>query len=332
MTAVARPGAAAAHAARTWLSPADIKALARRSDLAGIWAVGSTWAVIVGTLLLIGAYPSVPAFLGAVVVLGGRQLALAILMHEAAHRTLFRTNFLNDVVADLVCARPVWNSVARYRQHHHRHHTRTGTPDDPDLGLVTPFPTTRVAIARKFARDLLGATALKRVAGQLLMDLELLEYTVSTTTRPIPRGGRSVAQLLWNLARNSATFLATNAALLAVCFAAGHAWVFWAWVAANLTTYNLFLRIRSIAEHACTELSTDPLRNTRTTRAGWLARMTVAPIRVNYHLEHHLVVSVPWFRLPELHRLLRERGAAPVPPGYLDVLRLASTAAPRPAA
>jgi fatty acid desaturase len=84
------------------------------------------------------------------------------------------------------------------------------------------------------------------------------------------------------------------------------------------------LRIRSLAEHACTELSTDPFRNTRTTRASLLARLTVAPIRVNYHLEHHLLVAVPYFRLPELGRLLLERGAVAAPPSYGSVLRTVS--------
>ena len=42
-------------------------------------------------------------------------------------------------------------------------------------------------------------------------------------------------------------------------------------------------------------------------------------MNVNFHLEHHLLVSVPWFRLPKLHRMLGERGAlgdAVLEPGY----------------
>jgi fatty acid desaturase len=80
-----------------------------------------------------------------------------------------------------------------------------------------------------------------------------------------------------------------------------------------------------MAEHACLEPSRDTLRNTRTTRAGWLARAFVAPIRVNYHIEHHLMASVPYFRLPQLHALLRERGLTAEPPSYWQVLRLVSS-------
>ena len=34
----------------------------------------------------------------------------------------------------------------------------------------------------------------------------------------------------------------------------------------------------------------------------------IAPNRVNYHLEHHLMMTVPHYKLPRFHRLLRERG------------------------
>lgn len=84
------------------------------------------------------------------------------------------------------------------------------------------------------------------------------------------------------------------------------------------------MRIRSLAEHACTESSTGPFHNTRTTRAGLLARITVAPMQVDHHLEHHLLAAVPYYRLPRLHRLLRERGAVSEAPDYVDVLRTVS--------
>jgi fatty acid desaturase len=72
----------------------------------------------------------------------------------------------------------------------------------------------------------------------------------------------------------------------------------------------------------------DPLQNTRTTLASPLERLFVAPNRVNYHLEHHLLMTVPHYKLPEMHRLLCERGAldgANVVRGYREVLRRAGS-------
>ncbi len=48
----------------------------------------------------------------------------------------------------------------------------------------------------------------------------------------------------------------------------------------------------------------------------------------NYHLEHHLLVFVPCWRLPDAHALLLAKGHGPsmeVAPGYLDVIRRATT-------
>lgn len=312
-----------AHPARASdvLSRDQMRALTRRSNLRGFWALGSTWAVIFGTFAALAVWPHPWMFLLAIVILGGRQLALAILMHEASHRTLFQSRFLNDVVTDWLAAKPIGNDVAKYRKHHLRHHSHTGTDADPDIGLARPFPISTGSFVRKCARDLFGPTGLKRIVGQILMGLELIEYTVSTEVKRRPRGDRSLADLLGALVKNTFGFAVTNAVLAGVLALSGHLWVYWAWVIANLTVFNLFIRIRSLAEHACTEASSNPFRNTRTTRAGLLSRATVAPLRVNYHLEHHLLVGVPYFRLPAMHRMLRERGAISSPPSYVWVVQ-----------
>ena len=69
----------------------------------------------------------------------------------------------------------------------------------------------------------------------------------------------------------------------------------------------------------------DPLRNTRTTLVSWWERLLLAPNRVNYHLEHHLLMTVPHYKLPRLHRMLDARGlldGALVTRGYRAVLQL----------
>ncbi|MCY1447736.1 Fatty acid desaturase [compost metagenome] len=80
-----------------------------------------------------------------------------------------------------------------------------------------------------------------------------------------------------------------------------------------------------MAEHAGMQTSLTALTNTRTTRAGWIARSFVAPIHVNYHMEHHLMASVPYFKLPRMHGLLRDRGHVPAPPSYFEVIESLSS-------
>jgi fatty acid desaturase len=55
-------------------------------------------------------------------------------------------------------------------------------------------------------------------------------------------------------------------------------------------------------------------------------RMVLAPYWVNYHLEHHLFVFTPCWKLPAAHRLLLAQGFKPrmeLAQGYGQVLRKA---------
>ena len=134
---------------------------------------------------------------------------------------------------------------------------------------------------------------------------------------------------LW---RNERAFLLSNVVLLAVLSAAGAWWLYLLlWVLPLLTWYQLISRLRNIAEHAVVGPADDPLRNTRTTLANPLMRLVLAPYWVNYHLEHHLFVYTPCWKLARAHRLLRDQGLLPrmeVADSYVQVLRAATSAAP----
>ncbi len=312
---------------RDFFTRQEIRELTQASDLRGWLDVLGDWAQIAAIFALVAIWPSVLTVVLAVILLGARQLALAILTHEAAHRSLFRTRWLNDVVGGWLCAAPVWLDVARYRRHHLDHHVHTGLEEDPDLGLVEPYPTTRAGLRRKLLRDAAGITGVKRVLGQLAIDFGFLSYTVSTGAEPLPR--RSVGGHLASGVRHLGPVVLANGALLGLLALAGQPWLYLLWVGAYLTSYSVVLRVRAIAEHACTEGGPDMLRNTRTTHPEWWAGVLFAPHHVNYHLEHHLVMTVPHWRLPAVHARLRERGALTaenVAEGYVEVLRRAASA------
>lgn len=304
----------------------EISWLKRASDLRGALSVVVTWGIIAASAWLVVTYPHPGTVALALVLVGGRQLALAVLMHEASHRSLFRTRWLNDVVGRWLCGAPMWTHLDAYRKHHLGHHAYTNTDRDPDLGLVSPFPVSRRSLTRKLLRDITGLTGLKRLVGLTLMDLGVLTYSPSGAAVRAPR--QKLETLLANAVRHIGPVFAANALLFGICQAVGHPRLYLIWAAAYLTVFSLFLRVRSLAEHACLEPidspnARDPLLHTRTTRAGLWARLTVAPHHVNYHLEHHLLMTVPHYKLPRMHRMLRERGAlSERSPSYGDVLRL----------
>jgi fatty acid desaturase len=303
----------------------EIRYLTERSDLHGWRAVLFTWGCIVLTLVALAYFPNPLMWIIALIVLGGRQLSLAILMHDAAHGTLFKTRWLNEVLADWLCGAPIEVDIKRYRAHHLQHHSQTGTEHDTDRSLIAGMPTTRISLVRKFARDISGITAIKREIGLQLMLMGILKWTVASDVVKLPQEGRSWLDCVRSYVSSAYKTWLVHGAALGLLVATGHAWLYLAWLIAYCTTYSVFIRIRSMAEHACTEPGLNMLRNTRSVRAGFFARATVAPLRVNYHIEHHVMASVPYFRLREMHGMLRERGLVNPMPSYLDVVRIVTS-------
>jgi fatty acid desaturase len=312
---------AAAAMLRAVLTPEERKQLLAINPLRSWWMVASNWLFVFAALALVARFPNPVTIVFALFLIAARQLGMAIVMHEAAHRTLFRNRRLNDWVGNWLGAYPVWAEVAPYRAYHLAHHTRTGTDQDPDLGLAAPFPITRASFRRKVWRDLSGQTGWKQAKAVFRRDVG---WARGRSQRTLGMNEGEQPDVGWH---KLVPVAATNAVLVAVLALAGHPALYLLWVVAWLTTYRLVSRVRSIAEHGMVPDRWDPLRNTRTIVTGWLERLLIAPNRVNFHLEHHLLMTVPHHNLPRLHRLLRARGAideACITPGYLEVIRLAT--------
>jgi fatty acid desaturase len=302
---------------RAALSQDEIREFLQLDDRLSWQSIATNWALVGASFALVAWWPNLLTILLALFVIGARQLGFAILMHEAAHRTLFRNRRVNDWVGNWLCAYPIWSDLYPYRPYHLQHHAKTWTEADPDLGLATPFPITRASLRRKIWRDLSGQTGWKRLRATLRRDL-----------------GRSRGRVKRNFDAGLEALhgvIITNAILLGVLTLLGHPALYLLWIGAWFTTYSLAMRIRAIAEHAMIPDPASDLQNTRTTVASWWERLLIAPNFVNFHLEHHLLMTVPHYQLPRLHRVLRDRGVlddACVTQGYRAVLALAASRPP----
>lgn len=267
---------------------------------------------------LVAYVPNAFTVVVALWIIGARQLGLAVVMHESAHRTLFTNRRLNDFVGNWLAGYPIYLSADMYRAHHLEHHAKTWTEEDPDLGLAIPFPVSKASMTRKVLRDLFGVTGLKQLIGTTYLVFKVCRgEQVDAGTLPLRLERRPALRMV-------AGTLVTNFALFALLWALGHPMLFLLWFGAWLTTNKLVARIRSIAEHAVVPDPSHPLGQTRTVRAGWLERLFLAPNRVQYHLEHHLLMTVPHYELPRFHEMLKERGLleeACVADSYVQVLR-----------
>ena len=321
------------------------RALTTVSPWRGLALIAHGWIsvlLIIAGALWIGHWI---AFLPAIFLLGGRQLGLAILMHDAAHGCSHPNRRINNVAGEWLSGAAVGSDLQSYRAYHLTHHRFTQQPEDPDLGLSKPFPTTRASLMRKMVRDMTGQTFFKQRAAQFAVAIVGLKAMLrgeggdaraakdATAGTPFNRQGaagingpvEASAAGAIAVTKTVGRFLLVQAVLLALSLAL-YGWTpYLLWLAALATTFQLALRIRNIAEHACTTTgSGDPFSHARTTIASLTERALVAPYYVNYHAEHHLFMGVPCYNLPRVHSLLMDRGYAPrmtLADGYAQVMR-----------
>ena len=329
----------------------DWRAITTISRWRGIWLVLHAW-LVVALAAFGGAATFNYHWLAGLVamplvlaILGGRQLGLSILMHDGAHGLLHPDRKTNNWLGQWPTGAATGSDLYAYRAYHLTHHKFTQQPEDPDLSLSAPFPTNRDSLRRKFIRDLIGQTFYKQRRSQFAVAWRGAKAMLSrehSDGQPDTNAGRAlnlqsrsgldapVANIegAKTTARTVGRFLCVQVILLTLSLLFWGVTPYLIWLAALATTFQLFLRIRNIAEHACTPTgSGDPFTHARTTYAGVVARMTLAPYWVNYHSEHHLFMGVPCYNLAATHRLLGTGGYYPrmtVSPNYRDVLSQAS--------
>ena len=267
---------------KDYFSAADWSRLSARSSWKGLALVAHAWAVIALATVAALRWPILLPI--SVVLIGARQLGLAILMHDAAHRALHPNLKVNDWVAEWLCL----GGVAPYRKYHLQHHKFAQQAEDPDLVLSAPFPISRISFRRKVVRDLTGQTWFKQRFGRLISKLRARQ-----TDAP-------VMPILGDELRRQSRWLIFNGLAIAGFAAAGYWWGWFAlWLLPRATWYQLVTRLRNIAEHALVAKDEpDPLRHARSTRANWIERALIAPYWVQFHGEHHMFMHMPCWSLP----------------------------------
>ena len=295
-----------------WLNKEELARFTRRSNLRAGWEVLRTWLLIAAIFWAVSTWTNPITLVLAVIFLGGRQLGLAVLMHEAGHRTLFKNPNLNAWLGQWLCAYPVLGDIVAYSTSHREHHRLAGTRQDPDLPNYRRYPISRASFRRKLWRDISGQTGAKLVAGVFLGTGGNIMMRKGERSRALYPG------------------LLVNALLLLALSFAGIPEFYLLWVIAYLTVYPLVSRIRQVAEHGSVPglYDPDPRMHTRTTLANPLEQLLICPNSVNYHLEHHFLPGVPNYRLKALHRHLVSKGFYQEHPGaivesYWGVIKLA---------
>lgn len=300
---------------RQYISNDELKVIMQKSDWKGFLEILHTWAwiafafalpVISDELSGKNIYLRIVAIIVSLFILGGKQLACAIIMHDASHDSTFETRTYNTFFGNWFGAYPILQNIEQYRPYHREHHIYTGLENDPDGNLTKGYPTTAVSMLRKFTRDLIGASGIKAQLAVIAMHLQIIKYSLGNTVERL--------RLQWTKERFIYSFksligpVSANLILSGILWLTGHPWLYLLWLGALFTTYNFSLRVRSMAEHCNVPDRSNPHKNTRTTYANFFEKILFAPHHVNYHAEHHLCMGAPSYNLPKMHKLLLARG------------------------
>jgi fatty acid desaturase len=291
-----------AQIARRLLAPSDprLKALLQRREARVVFDVARCYALIVGALALFAAKPGWLSALVAFVVVGTQQYALSILAHDGKHRNLFASKRTNDLVSIALLAAPLGVDFRGDRARHLEHHWRLGEDDDPD-------------------RDLYSAGGKARRGAFLLFlsglnSLPFFRVSISGgPARPLRQRLTSVLAARWPSIPAQA--------LIFGALTLGFGWwgYFAFWIAPLYFLLFVPTRFRQFCEHGQPRLpdeAADPERLV-TFRPGLVERVLFAPMRMSHHAEHHLFPSVPYYRLPELARLVGDAPEIEVRASYV---------------
>ncbi|MEO1262740.1 MAG: fatty acid desaturase family protein [Bacteroidota bacterium] len=291
-----------------YLTRDERKLLHQKNDWLACWEILVHWAWIVGAFALVYFFPNIFTILVSLFILGGKQLACAILMHDAGHYAVFKNKKVNDRVGQWLGGYPVFQDVLKYRDYHYRHHVENGTEEDPDLLLTRGYPTSRKSMFRKIFRDLTGQTGIKAFVGLVMMHLGYLKYNLGGRVERVSQKERTWKGFAEVFFQNLSGPILANFILFSLLYWLASPWLYLLWAGAYLTTFQFSLRIRSMAEHSMSVDQLDPYQNTRTTYANSLEKLLFAPYHVNYHAEHHMLMSVPSYNLKKMHQLIKARG------------------------
>jgi fatty acid desaturase len=263
--------------------------LASPSPSRAALAIGSVLAVIAG--LIAGALWLQTWWATAIAVLfiAGRQHAMLVLMHEAAHRLLHPNARVNNLVSNVLLSFPLFISTELYRQHHLRHHRHVNTRSDPDL-KDTEIPPNGMLFLIELIGDLLGLRSLRLMASVNEFGVIGLFRAENGATR--------------DLVFNRFLFLGFAAVVVSV-LTLTESWpaFFLYWIVPMWFVLPPILHMRAVAEHAGrTDAGYEA--HARTVTPMPMERALFCPMNINLHLEHHIFPDVPCHRLPEVLQIL----------------------------
>jgi fatty acid desaturase len=231
-------------------------------------AIGVHLLVVAVASWQLGSPHSKPVYAIWAVISGVSLFVLTGLVHEASHRLLSRSSWVNELAGN-VAGWLVLAPLSAYRAFHLKHHQATNEEDDPNAPLNSRW---MLAVGSIVYAALIHRYAVRNLRGRLLCRY-LLE------TAGMTMAVAALALLLPRALRERAFFL-------------------------PIGIVTLLQNIRIVTEHL--DLGAERYRDTwQLILPGWLSRWL---LHYDHHLEHHLRPGLRWHELPSYRERLVARG------------------------
>ena len=290
---------------RDLLTREQLQLLSVRSNARGAWQLATHLVALgISTMLLAtlwGTWWTVPCFLVQGILLNWLYCG----QHELSHGTVFQTRWLNEWAGRVIGFIQLYPRDFDQIQHfgHHRH---TGDwQKDPEL-FRDPY---------ELQSYLLWFTGLSYWYSRVSRLARLLRGRVIEPYIREDDKSLVIFEARWHVALYAAVIV------LSILFQSWAALTLW--LGPMLVTKWAYM-LQGTIKHLGRPHSDNLFENTRTARTGplfhWLGW------NMQYHTAHHLFPSVPFHRLPELHRaIVAKAGVEPPTMGYFEFQRAVIT-------
>ncbi len=231
-------------------------------------------------------------------IIANRQHAILVLMHDATHGLAYKTHWLNELVGEVFCGGPAFVSMATYRHNHLAHHKWMNEDKDPDWVRKLADPEERSTWDFPLKNASLGYW-LRVWQRSIAYQFGFLKESSEKKPAAPKKDG---------LAKRVSQIRLASYVLIAAALTYFGLWLDFLlfWVVPAVFVLTALMRIRAITEHFALKHE-GFFSEVRNVNYRWpIEQALFSPHNVALHLDHHLYASVPFYRLPALHRSLRE--------------------------
>jgi fatty acid desaturase len=240
--------------------------------------------------------------------------ALTQVGHASGHNSFLSNARWNAIAGEIACALRGF-SRAGFALSHQMHHAHLNEEGDGDLLFGRPDEPTRDLVLRCL-QDLLMITATKRLIQYMQTDRKTYD------NRPWER--LTIRFFLDKLGLMLPIAAAQMLLLVYYWMLIGPQYYLYFYLLPLATLYSAQIRLRSACEHSF-EAGYDVVSNgrwlSRSANANFLERFIIGPLCSDYHFEHHLLPTAPYYNLPIVRRILEGKGIqVPLSTGYIGYL------------